>query len=162
MEPPLFMYKWADGTWIPVAGTDWSWKDDVTLEVHLIKDAKWSDGHAFTSADVISSFNIERLLNRTSWTFLKEVTAVDDTTVDFVLNAPSNIVPRYVLRDAPITSSTVYGDFAKKTADLVAAGKTPEDQEWKDPLDQFNQFRPDDMVVLARIRLTRPASPNRP
>ena len=20
MEPPLFMYKWADGTWIPVAG----------------------------------------------------------------------------------------------------------------------------------------------
>jgi len=155
MEPPLFYYKWADGTWIPEAGADWSWKDDTTLEVHLIKDAKWSDGHPFTSADVISSFNIERLLNRTSWSFLKEVKAVDDGTVDFVLNEPSNIVPRYVLRDAYITSSTVYGDFSKKTADLVAAGKTPEDQEWKDLREQFNQYRPDDMVVLGPYKIDK-------
>lgn len=157
MEPPLFMYMWADGTWIPVAGSEWSWKDDTTLEVKLIEGAKWSDGHDFTSADVISSFNIERLLNRTSWSFLKEVKAVDDLTVDFVLNGPSNIVPRYVLRDAAITSSTVYGDFSKKVEELVAAGKTPEDQEWKDLRDQFNQFRPDDMVVLGPYKID-PAS----
>ncbi|WP_395230598.1 hypothetical protein, partial [Escherichia coli] len=87
------------------------------------------------------------------WSFLQDVTAVDDTTVDFVLNAPSNIVPRYVLRDAPITSSSVYGDFAKRTADLVAAGKTPEDQEWKDLREEFNQFRPDDMVVLGPYKI---------
>lgn len=155
MEPPLFMYKWAEDGWFPVAGTEWSWKNDTTLEVKLIQDAVWSDGHPFTADDVISSFNIERLLNRTSWTYLKEVTAVDATTVNFVLNAPSNIVPRYVLRDAPITSSTVYGDFAKKVSDLVAAGKTPDDQEWKDLREEFNKFRPDDMVVLGPYKIDK-------
>src|SRR5215510_13523894 len=49
MEPSLFMYKWADDTWIPVAGKEWKWKDDKTLEVKLIEGAKWSDGSAFTS-----------------------------------------------------------------------------------------------------------------
>jgi peptide/nickel transport system substrate-binding protein len=115
----------------------------------------WSDGHPFTAEDVISSFNIERLLNRTAWSFLEEVRAVDDTTVEFVLNEPSNIVPRYVLRDTPITSSTVYGDFAQRTADLVAAGMTPDDQEWKDLRDEFNQFRPDDMVVLGPYKIDK-------
>jgi peptide/nickel transport system substrate-binding protein len=153
MEPPFFMYRWADASWFPVAGTEWSWVDETTLQVKLIEGAVWSDGHPFTSEDVISSFNIERLLNRTAWSFLEEVRAVDDTTVEFVLNAPSNIVPRYVLRNTPITSSTVYGDFAARTAELVAQGLTPEDQEWIDLREEFNQFRPEDMVVLGPYKI---------
>lgn len=157
MEPSLFMYKWVDGTWIPIAGQSWEWKDDVTLEVKLIEGAKWSDGSAFTSKDVVDTFNIYRLLNINTWRFLTEVKAVDELTVQFILNEPSNIVPRYVLRNAQIHASSVYGDYAQKTADLVAAGKKPEDQEWKDLLAEFNKFRPEDMVVLGPYKID-PAS----
>lgn len=157
MEPSLFMYKWADGTWIPVAGQSWEWKDDVTLAVKLIEGAKWSDGSAFTSKDVVDTFSILRLQNTTVWRFLKEVKAVDDTNVEFVLNEPSNVVPRYVLRNAQIHAASVYGDFAKRTEELVAASKKPEDQEWKDLVEELNKFRPEDMVVLGPYKID-PAS----
>lgn len=157
MEPSLFMYKWADSSWIPVAGTSWKWVNDTTLEVKLIQGAKWSDGSAFTSKDVVDTMAIYRLLNVTTWRNLKEVKAVDDTTVQFILNEPSNIWLRYILRTAQIHASSVYGDYAKKVNDLVAAGKTPEDQEWKDLLTDFNKFRPKDMVVLGPYKID-PAS----
>lgn len=157
MEPSLFMYKWADGAWIPVAGSEWSWKDDTTLEVKLIEGAVWSDGSEFTSQDVVDTMMIYRLQNTTVWRFLNDVRAVDDHTVEFILNEPSNILPRYVLRNAQIHASSVYGEWAQKVADLVAAGKTPDDQEWKDLVTEFNQFRPEDMVVLGPYKID-PAS----
>ena len=147
------MYKWADDSWIPVAGTEWDWKDDKTLEVKLIEGAVWSDGSAFTSQDVVDTMMIYRLLNTTVWRSLTEVKAVDDHTVEFVLTEPSNIVPRYVLRNSQIHASSVYGEWAQKTADLVAAGKTPDDAEWKDLLTEFNAFRPEDMVVLGPYKI---------
>lgn len=157
MEPSLFMYKWADATWIPVAGESWEWTDDTNLTVKLIQGAKWSDGSDFTSKDVVDTFNIVRLLNQTVWRSLTEVKAVDELTVQFTLNAPSNIAPRYILRNVQIHASSVYGDYAQKVADLVAAGKTAEDQEWKDLLADFNKFRPEDMVVLGPYKID-PAS----
>jgi peptide/nickel transport system substrate-binding protein len=157
MEPSLFMYKWADDTWIPVAGAEWSWKDDVTLEVKLIEGAVWSDGSAFTSKDVVDTMTIYRLLNTTVWRSLTEVRAVDDTTVEFVLTEPSNIVPRYVLRNSQIHASSIYGDWAQRTNELIEAGKTPDDPEWKDLLTEFNEFRPEDMVVLGPYKID-PAS----
>jgi len=153
MEPSLFMYKWVDGTWIPVAGSEWNWKDDTTLEVKLIEGAVWSDGSAFTSQDVVDTMSIYRLQNINTWRFLTDVRAVDDSTVEFVLNEPSNIVPRYVLRNAQIHASSVYGEWAQMVNDLVAAGQTPDDQEWKDLLAEFNQFRPEDMVVLGPYKI---------
>ena len=65
MEPPLFMFLWADGSWMPVAGESWEWVDDVTLRVNLIQGAQWSDGSAFTSQDVVDTFSISRLLSQT-------------------------------------------------------------------------------------------------
>lgn len=157
MEPSLFMYKWADATWIPIAGESWEWTDDTTLTVKLIQGAKWSDGSDFTSKDVVDTFNIVRLLNQTVWRYLTEVTAVDELTVQFTLNEPSNIAPRYILRNVQIHASSVYSEYAQKVVDLVAAGKTPEDQEWKDLLADFNKFRPEDMVVLGPYKID-PAS----
>ena len=157
MEPSLFMYRWADATWIPIAGESWEWIDDTNLTVKLIQGAKWSDGSDFTSKDVVDTFNIVRLLNQTVWRSLTEVTAVDELTVQFTLNTPSNIAPRYILRNVQIHASSVYGEYAQKVADLVAAGKTAEDQEWKDLLADFNKFRPEDMVVLGPYKID-PAS----
>lgn len=157
MEPSLFMYMWADGSWMPAAGESWEWADDVTLRVNLIQGAKWSDGSDFTSADVVNSFAIARLLSRTVWNYLADVVAVDDTTVDFVLTEPSTTVPRRVLREEAIHASSVYGEYAQRVADLVAAGKTKDDDEWKNLLQEFNEFRPEDMVVLGPYKID-PAS----
>jgi peptide/nickel transport system substrate-binding protein len=57
--------------------------------------------------------------------------AVDDTTVDFLLNGPSTVAPRRLPRDSLIHASSVYGEWAAKVNELVAAGKTLQDQEWK-------------------------------
>ena len=158
MEPPLFYYMWADQSWMPIAGASWEWADDVTLRVTLPAGAVWSDGSAYTSKDVVDTFAIYRLLNTAAWTdHLADVKAVDDTTVDFILREPSTVAPRRILRQSYIHASSVYGEWAQKVNDLVAAGKTPQDQEWKDLLGQFNEFRPADMVVLGPYKID-PAS----
>ena len=157
LEPPLFVYMWADDSWMPIAGESWEWADDTTLRVKLRAGAVWSDGSAFTAKDVVDTFQIGRLQNLAVWRFLSEVTAVDDTTVDFILSESSSTVPRRILRDMNIRASSVYGEWATQVADLVTAGKTPEDQEWKDLLQQFNEFRPEDMVVLGAFKID-PAS----
>ena len=157
MEPSLFMYMWHDASWVPLAGESWEWTDDTTLTVHLIQGAQWSDGSPFTSQDVVDTFYISRLLSQTVWNFLSDVQAVDENTVNFILNEPSTTVPRRVLRDVRIRASSVYGDFASRVRDLVDAGKTKEDDEWKSLIQEFNEFRPEEMVVLGPYQID-PAS----
>jgi len=158
MEPPLFLYMWADQSWMPMAGKSWEWKDDTTLEVKLPEGAVWSDGSKYTSQDVVDTFAIYRLLNNAAWTdHLADVKAVDANTVDFILREASTVAPRRLLRNTFVHASSVYGEWAKKVNDLVAAGKTPEDQEWKDLLTQFSEFRPADQVVLGPYKID-PAS----
>ncbi|MCB0097067.1 MAG: hypothetical protein KDE46_15165, partial [Caldilineaceae bacterium] len=157
MEPSLFMYMWADASWVPLAGQSWEWTDDTTLTVKLIEGAQWSDGTPFTSQDVVDTFDIARLLSQTVWNFISGVEAVDDTTVNFILSEPSTTVPRRVLRDTRIRASSVYGDFAARVRELVDAGKTKDDDEWKNLVQEFNEFRPDDMVVLGPYKID-PAS----
>jgi peptide/nickel transport system substrate-binding protein len=153
MEPPLFFYMWADNSWMPLAGTSWEWADDTTLRVHLQEGAVWSDGSPFTSQDVVDTFDIGRLQSLAVWRFLTGVEAVDETTVDFLLTEPSTIVPRRVLRELPIRASSVYGEWAQRARDLVAAGNDAESEEWQAALQEFNEFRPEEMVVLGPFKI---------
>lgn len=114
MEPPLFMYLWADGSWMPVAGESWEWADDTTLTVKIVQGAKWSDGSDFTSKDVVDTFTIARLMNQAVWRFLDSVEAVDEYTINFKLSDPSTTVPRRVLRDTAIRASSVMGNGRKR------------------------------------------------
>lgn len=153
MEPSLFMYMWHDASWVPLAGESWEWTDDTTLTVNLIQGAQWSDGTPFTSQDVVDTFTISRLLSQTVWNFISDVQAVDETTVNFILNEPSTTVPRRVLRDVRIRASSVYGDFAERVRELVDQGLTKDDDEWKSLLQEFNEFRPEEMVVLGPYQI---------
>ncbi len=153
MEPSLFMYMWHDASWVPLAGESWEWTDDTTLTVNLIQGAQWSDGTPFTSQDVVDTFTISRLLSQTVWNFISDVEAVDETTVNFILNEPSTTVPRRVLRDVRIRASSVYGDFAERVRELVDQGLTKDDDEWKSLLQEFNEFRPEEMVVLGPYQI---------
>ncbi len=153
IEPPLFVYMWHDASWMPIAGESWEWVDDTTLRVHLRQGAVWSDGSAFTSQDVIDTFMITRLLNQAVWRFITDVVAVDDVTVDFILTEPSTTVPRRILRETNIRASSVYGEWGQQVADLVEQGLTSDDQEWKDLLQSFNEFRPEAIVSLGAFNI---------
>lgn len=154
LEPALFMYMWADQSWMPFAGKEWKWENDTTIRVTL-QSGVWSDGSKYTSQDVVDTFSITRLLNASEWRYLTDVKAVDESTVDFVFKEPSTTAPRRVLRQVWIRASATYGEWAKKANDLVAAGKTPDDQEWKDLVTSFTAFRPDDMVVLGPYKIDK-------
>lgn len=153
IEPPLFVYMWHDASWMPIAGESWEWVDDTTLRVHLREGAVWSDGSAFTSQDVIDTFMITRLLNQAVWRFITDIVAVDDVTVDFILTEPSTTVPRRILRETNIRASSVYGEWGQQVADLVEQGLTSDDQEWKDLLQSFNEFRPEAIVSLGAFNI---------
>ena len=157
MEPPLFFYMWATDDWMPVAGASWEWADDTTLRVQLQEGAVWSDGSPFTSQDVVDTFDIGRLQDLAVWRFLTGVEAVDETTVDFLLTEPSTTVPRRVLREMNIRASSIYGEWAQRVRDLVAAGNDSESEEWQALLQEFNEFRPEGTVVLGPYQID-PAS----
>ncbi|MEZ4581780.1 MAG: ABC transporter substrate-binding protein [Caldilineaceae bacterium] len=157
LEPPLFMYMWADPDMAPVGGESWEWVDDTTIRVKLPEGAVWSDGNTFTSKDVVDTFAIRRLLNTVEWAdHLVDVVAVDDNTVDFPDQGTIHTAPRRLLRDVYIRSSATYGEWADRVPswwmrqDHRRPGMEGSDQE-------FTQFRPEDMVVLGPFKID-PAS----
>jgi peptide/nickel transport system substrate-binding protein len=154
MQPSLFYYVWHDQSWLPLAGDSWEWIDDTTLQVKLHEGAVWSDGSDFTAQDVIDTFDLRRLLSSTEWSFMDEVVALDDYTVEFHLPEPSTTFPRRVLsRQLAIRPSSTYGEFAQRTRDLVDQGLDSESDEWGALVQEFNEFRPDDMVVMGPYKI---------
>ena len=148
MQPPLFLYMWADDDWLPMAGESWEWVDDTTIHVKLPEGAVWSDGSPYTSQDVVDTFDIVRLQGLTVWNFLDSVSAVDDTTVEFKLKEPSNTVLRRIFRETNIRDSATYGEFAERARELFASGADSESAEWQALLQEFNEFRPDGINAL--------------
>jgi peptide/nickel transport system substrate-binding protein len=153
MYPPLFFYMWANDDWMPMAGESWEWADEDTLNVSLIEGAVWSNGDPFTAQDVVDTFDILRLQNTTVWRFLESTEVVDDTTVAFNLSAPSTTVLRRILREVGIRPSTTYGEYAQRVRDMVAGGMTSESPEWSSLLQEFNEFRPEETIVLGPYQI---------
>jgi len=154
MEPSLFFYVWHDQSWLPLAGEAWEWVDDTTLRVELVEGAVWSDGSDFTSQDVIDTFDIRRLLGSSEWPYMTEVVALDDHTIEFHLIEPSTTFPRRVLsRIVGLRASSVYGEYAERVRELVDQGLDSDSSEWQALLQEFNEFRPEDMVVLGPYKI---------
>ncbi|HWV24613.1 MAG TPA: ABC transporter substrate-binding protein [Thermomicrobiales bacterium] len=127
------------------------------FEIKLREGVKWSDGSDFTSQDVVDTMWCLRLMSQTVWKYLDDVTAVDDYTVHCHMSLPSTEVERYIIRVSVPRASSVYGEWAQKARDIFAAGKTMDDPEGKQLLDQFTQFRPDSLVVTGAFNID-PAS----
>ncbi len=147
MQMPGAMYIWAKDQWIPLMYTSWEFVPDKSLfVVHLRKGAKWSDGSDFTAKDVVTTFNVGRLFKWTVFKYVDDVKATDDYTVQFHMSVPSTVVQRYVLKER-IRPASTYGEFGKKVADLLAAGKTSDSEEWKALQQEVTNFRPKSLVA---------------
>jgi peptide/nickel transport system substrate-binding protein len=154
MEPSLFFFVWHDQSWLPLAGDSWEWTDDTHLQVKLHEGAVWSDGSDFTSKDVIDTFLIRRLMGASEWDFMSDVVALDDYTIEFQLIEPSTTFPRRVLsRLVSIRASSNYGQWADQVRDLIDQGLDSESDEWAALLEEFNAYRPEDMVVLGPFKI---------
>ncbi|MCX5986833.1 MAG: ABC transporter substrate-binding protein [Chloroflexi bacterium] len=147
LEMPLGMYYWAKGSWMPLMATSWETMPDRNMfQVKLRQGAKWSDGSAFGSKDVVNTFLLQKLLNNVVWRYVDSIETPDDYTVNFIMGKPTTIVERYVLR-TQIRSSATYGPWANKVRDLVNAGKTADSDEWKALRKDFSEFRPKAMIT---------------
>ncbi len=97
---PLYYYSAFADEHIPWLATDYAYNDDFTeLVINLREGVEWSDGTPFTAKDVV--FTLQMLIDNApllrnsaevaAW--VKEVTAVDDLTVQIVFNDPK---PRFM------------------------------------------------------------------
>ena len=77
---------------LPNLASSWQWSDDgCTLTMHLIRGARWSDGHPFTAADVIFTWEdlilnpeVRNRASRSTWQIDGkdvQLDAVDDYTL---------------------------------------------------------------------------------
>jgi peptide/nickel transport system substrate-binding protein len=131
-----------------------------TFEVKLREGAMWSDDSPFTAQDVVDTLWCLRIMSNTVWKFIDDAVAVDDLTVQCHMGLPSTEVERYVIRVAVPRPSSVYGEWAQKARDLFGAGKTMDDPEGKQLLDQFTQFRPETVVASGPYTIDIPSITN--
>ena len=170
---PFALFYWGTKEWLPLMATEWAFirtgqgspaaspvagsnqsslglatvePGADTFQIKLRQGALWSDGTPFTAKDVLATYSVRRLMSNVVWQYLDHVEAPDDYTVNFVMKQPSTVVQRYVLRTST-QSAVLYGDWAKKADDLFASGKSVDDPEGKQLLQQFTQFRPDTVIA---------------
>jgi peptide/nickel transport system substrate-binding protein len=117
-----------------------------TFQVKLRQGVMWSDGQPFTAQDVVDTFWCLRIMSNTVWEYIDTIDPIDDYTVNFHMAKPASVVERYVVRRSPV-SSAIYGEWAQRARDLFDAGRSMSDPEGKQLLDQFNQFRPERLIV---------------
>ncbi|MCA9834037.1 MAG: hypothetical protein KC435_08835 [Thermomicrobiales bacterium] len=169
MYVPLGMYFWADGTWLPLVAESWEFVnaaagataeaspaseggyaplnsaplDADTLIVHLRDGVNWSDGTPVTAQDCVDTIWVYRIMSNTAWKYIDDAVVIDDKSFSVHMSVPSTVVERYVIRSMSPVPSSVYGEWAQKARDVFGAGKTIDDPEGAQLLDQFNQFRPE-------------------
>ena len=136
MYPPLFYYLWADAKYVPAAAEGYTLESPpVTVEptpaplpegvvniltVKLQPGMKWSDGSALTAKDLVGTYNIYWAQNNSVWSYLQDVVAVDDTTVEFWIKAASPRALRLILRANQPAPYSVYGKWMDQAAALRA------------------------------------------
>lgn len=89
----LVMYKPGSTELMPALATSWEVKDNGTVWIfHLRRDAKFCDGTPVTAQNVVWSIQrVMKINGDPAWLvtyFVKNVTALDNYTVEFVLKRP--------------------------------------------------------------------------
>jgi peptide/nickel transport system substrate-binding protein len=151
LEMPLGMYYWGSKKWMPLLATDWKYDGD-NFRVTLRTGAKWSDGKDFTPQDVVTTFWILRIMRQPIWNFIDKVDVDGANGVVFHMAKPATIVERYIIREN-MKSHATFGEYAKKAQDIFAAGKNADSDEFKQLNQEFQQFRPKEMITTGPFKI---------
>jgi peptide/nickel transport system substrate-binding protein len=143
--PPLGTWMWNDQKWAYMLAESSSLSGNV-FSVKLRPNLKWSDGTAFTSKDVVTTFTVNRMDSATIWNYIEKVEADGDLGVKFTYKTASSLGERNILR-VSIRPDAVYGAIAKKAADLYASGKTTASDEVKALRAEKDNLRPDPVAI---------------
>jgi peptide/nickel transport system substrate-binding protein len=154
LEMPMAMYRWAEQKYVPYMATEWGFDPPDVFKVTLRKDAKWSDGSEFTAKDVVTTFNILRLQEQLAWNYLASVEPDDEYNLTFKMKNPSTVVERLVLRER-VRANSVYGEWSDKAQELFDKGADPESKEFRDLVTQFEEFKPEHMVVSGPFNIDK-------
>jgi peptide/nickel transport system substrate-binding protein len=113
---PLFVFNSVRSEYVPWLAVGYEWRENNrVVRIRTREGVLWSDGTPFTAHDVDFTFNLIRkhdgLDRRAVWSFLSEVNAIDDNTVDFHFQrvfvpgfdevAAQQIVPEHIWKDIP-------------------------------------------------------------
>jgi peptide/nickel transport system substrate-binding protein len=154
LETPMAIYDWANSKFIPLLATEWTNEADNWYTVKLRSGVKWSDGSDFSSADVVTTFQLARVVGLAVWRYIDKVEAPDATTVRFHFINPSSVAPRFILKQF-ISANSVYKEWGDKAAAL--ADKAADSEEVKALRQQFTDFHPETLVSSGPVKLD-PAS----
>lgn len=155
LEPTFGYYEWATGQYKGWLAKEFGFSaDGKKYTIKLRDDLTWSDGSKLTSKDVVSTYTI--LLsaggNGEYGNGLDHVVAVDDHTVDFILNKPPSVLLERLIMKELVTASSVYGQFSDAFQKVIDAnkGKSQADisatDDWKKVEKNLEDFRPDHVV----------------
>jgi peptide/nickel transport system substrate-binding protein len=121
---PLFFTDVSTNQTTPLLGLSSAWDSTNTvLTVNLRQGVKWSDGQAFSSADVTFTFNtiLTEAKNAADvqgdWAFLKSVTASGANTVVFTFKTPNTPAAFYVLGQTYIVPQHIWSTVTNPATD---------------------------------------------
>jgi peptide/nickel transport system substrate-binding protein len=117
------------------------------LTVNLREGLQWSDGANLTAQDLVGTYNIYWAQSNAVWTYLKDVVAVDDTTVEFWISNPAPRALRLILRAYQPAPYAQYGPWMDQAAQMRADGVDPKGDEVKAFLDDLYAFKPESIVA---------------
>jgi peptide/nickel transport system substrate-binding protein len=91
---PLVEWNGSNGTNLPWLAQSWSWnKSNTVLTVNLRHGVKWSNGKAFTSQDVVFTYDMLHQYpaadSNALWAYMKSISADGPDTVKVTLNKPN-------------------------------------------------------------------------
>jgi peptide/nickel transport system substrate-binding protein len=147
VEMPFGFFRWADNTWEGLLAESWGFTEDNSAYEVTLKEATWNDGTPVTSADVLATYAIGRILNWAQFNYISSVEAVDDLTVRFVFSGePSMVAERQIMKEY-IRAAATYQELADEATALVESGATKDDESWAALATKIAEFRPEGLLA---------------
>lgn len=147
VEMPFGFFLWADNSWEGLLAESWGFTDDNSAYEVTLKEANWSDGTPVTTADVLATYAIGRILNWSQFNYISDVEAVDERTVRFNFSGePSLLAERLIMKEY-IRAAATYQELADEATALFESGTTREDEAWAAMATKITEFRPDGLLA---------------
>jgi peptide/nickel transport system substrate-binding protein len=117
------------------------------LTIKIKPGVQWSDGTELTTKDILGTYNILWAQQDPVWSFINEVKAIDDHSVEFYVTSTSPRGLRLLLRFGAPVSYAVYGKWMDELGKLRAGGSKPDGEDVVKVWDDLLTFKPEKQTV---------------